>query len=141
MSTPQQFLLACDQWHEKAKAAPLLVIRETIQEINNEIIANTPVDTGFLRASYFASVGALPSGEGGAGSAAAVNGLAATLQPGQTYYMGNVARYARRLEYGFVGTDSLGRTYNQRGRFFMSSVLARAAAIANAVAARVGARL
>jgi hypothetical protein len=27
--------------------------------------------------------------------------------------------YARRLNYGFTGTDSLGRQYNQRGYFFV----------------------
>lgn len=31
-------------------------------------------------------------------------------------YLGYQAVYARRLNYGFTGTDSLGRTYNQSGR-------------------------
>lgn len=30
------------------------------------------------------------------------------------------APYARRIEAGFTGTDSLGRTYNQAGRYFIS---------------------
>jgi phage gpG-like protein len=28
--------------------------------------------------------------------------------------------YARRQEFGFVGTDRLGRTYNQPGRYYMT---------------------
>lgn len=35
---------------------------------------------------------------------------------GGTVTVGTEEPYGRRLEFGFVGTDSLGRTYNQRPR-------------------------
>lgn len=38
---------------------------------------------------------------------------------GDTIYLGFQAAYALRMEYGFVGQDSLGRNYNQRGFGFV----------------------
>lgn len=142
MTTPQRFLLTVDSWVEKAKAAPMAVIRETVQDLNNEIIANTPVVTGNLRGSYFAAVNSIPSGAGTAGrvSSVAINALAANLNPGDVYFMGNTAAYARRIEYGFVGADSLGRQYNQQGRFYMRRALERVDEIAAAAAARIASR-
>jgi len=154
--TPEQFMLDIDAWTEKAKAAPMLVIRETIQDLNNEIVTTSPgpgnstnknprpgEPTGFLRGSYFADVNTVPSGTGSIGrnSTAAVNAVAVLFQPGQTYVMGNTAKYARRLEYGFVGEDSLGRTYNQSGRYWVRGVLNRASVIAMEAATRVAGKL
>lgn len=42
------------------------------------------------------------------------------LQLGDTMKFSWTAPHARRIEYGFTGTDSLGRTYNQPGRFFVT---------------------
>lgn len=141
MTGTAQFVLSVDKWVEKAKAAPMLVIKETIQDINNEIVVNTPVLTGYLRGSYFAAVGQMPAGQGSPGrGVAAANAVAATLKAGDVYYFGNTAKYARRLELGFVGVDSLGRSYNQMGRFYMRDVLARASDIAMAAANRVAAQ-
>lgn len=139
MDNSEAFKRVVLDWVAKAKAAPIVVARETIQDMNNEIVATTPVDTGFLRASYYAAVNEIPSGEGGAGTSA-INAPLVTLNPGDTYVMGNVAAYARRVELGFVGQDSLGRTYNQRGRFWIAAVVGRAAQIMEAAAARVLAR-
>ena len=36
-----------------------------------------------------------------------------------TIYLGFQAAYALRMEYGFIGQDSLGRTYNQSGNQFV----------------------
>lgn len=35
------------------------------------------------------------------------------------------AEHARRMELGYTGTDELGRTYNQPGRFFMTKAAER----------------
>lgn len=48
-----------------------------------------------------------------------VGAAAFNLRLGQTAYLGYQAVYTRRQNYGFVGTDSLGRTYNQPGAFFL----------------------
>lgn len=39
-------------------------------------------------------------------------------------YLGWQAAYARRVNYGFTGEDSLGRTYNQSGSGFAESISA-----------------
>lgn len=82
-----------------------------------------PVDTGFLRASFRLTKGAPAPIAGSTGSttydAGAVSVVIAGLQIGETVYGSYTAAYARRLNYGFVGEDSLGRTYNQRGYYFV----------------------
>ena len=52
--------------------------------------------------------------------AAVVSGL----KLGEVFMMRNNAVYAMRIEYGFVGTDSLGRHYNQQGRYFVTQNVA-----------------
>jgi len=41
------------------------------------------------------------------------------------------------LNYGFVGTDSLGRNYNQSGRAFLEANIARAPQLMQKVATRL----
>lgn len=64
----------------------------------------------------------------------------ANIRPGEPIYIGWQARYARRQNYGFVGTDSLGRTYNQSGYGFAEAVAAQWPQIVRAEAAKLGAR-
>lgn len=143
--SPDQFMVSIDRWTEKAKLAPMVVVKETVQTMNNEIVEGTPVKSGFLRGSYFAALNRIPFGQGspglGGASSAAINAVVGQIKPGDTYIMGNTASYSRRVELGFVGIDSLGRRYIQRGRYFMRSVLARANLIAEAAAARVAAQM
>lgn len=127
------------EWTQKALDRAMDAVRLAIQNMNNEIVVATPVDTGFMRSSYFASVNVIPSGQGGAGTAA-INAVAMALKPGDIYYLGNVAVYARRVEYGYAGTDSLGRTYNQPGRFWMANVVDRASIFLSEAAQEVAGR-
>lgn len=121
----ENFLKAVVEWTERGATDKLLdVAREAIQAMNAEIVQNTPVDTGFLRSSYFASLNEIPSGPAGAGTVA-INVPLTELKVGDVYYLGNTAVYARRVEMGFVGTDSLGRYYNQVGRFWIANVVDR----------------
>lgn len=85
-----------------------------------------PVDTGFLRASFRLTKGAPapidtsnPSRPSVAYNPDGPSVVIAGLQIGETVYGSYTAAYARRLNYGFVGEDSLGRTYNQRGYYFV----------------------
>lgn len=64
----------------------------------------------------------------------------ANIKPGDTIYIGWQAKYSRRLNYGFVGTDSLGRAYNQAGYGFAEAAAAQWPAIVAAQAAKLGAR-
>lgn len=44
---------------------------------------------------------------------------------GQTVWIGFQAAYSARVNYGFVGQDSLGRLYNQAGRAFIEAAQQR----------------
>ena len=133
-----RFSLDVKNWSERAKRNLAAVHTITFFDASTEIVARTPLKTGFLRASWFASVNAPPAGPAGASNAtASVATAAATFRLGDTLYFGNTAAYARRLEEGFVGVDSLGRSYNQIGRFWVRGVLAGIQAIGNSAAARV----
>jgi hypothetical protein len=95
------------------------------------VVLATPVDTGFLRGSWQPSVGAVQVADSAsvgldAGGAAAISQISlavAGMKTGDVFHMRNNAAYARRLEYGFVGQDSLGRTYNQAGRYYVSDTI------------------
>lgn len=146
--TPKQFALDVAKFAEQAKANLRLTMIETIQDINEQIVVRSPGPpgkdgkaTGFLRGSWHAALNHVPTGRGQAGviPTSRLNLVAAQIQPGDVYFLGNTAKYARRLEYGFVGTDSLGRTYNQVGRYWVQGVMNRASAICLAAAKRVAA--
>ncbi len=64
----------------------------------------------------------------------------ANIKPGDTIYIGWQAKYSRRQNYGFVGTDSLGRNYNQAGYGFAEATAAKWPAIVAAEAKRIGGR-
>jgi len=53
-----------------------------------------------------------------------IGSVTASLTTDQTVWLGYQAIYARRQNYGFVGEDSLGRTYNQEGAHFVEAAVA-----------------
>lgn len=147
--TPRQFHLDIVAWCNKVNADIRATYIETIQDINEQIVVRSPGPpgkngkaTGFLRGSWHAALNHVPTGRGarGVNPTSRLNFVAAQIQIGDVYYLGNTAKYARRLEYGFVGTDSLGRTFNQAGRFWVQGVMNQATAIAREAAIRVGAK-
>lgn len=79
----------------------------------------TPVRTGRLRAAWTISLTAEPTREGNTDLARTLQDLRA----GEPYYIVNPTVYAMRIEYGFVGTDSLGRHYNEKGRHMMEQTI------------------
>lgn len=141
MNEFDNFAAVVETWANKAKVATLDVVIEMIGIVNATLLSEWPVETGFSRASWFASLDAPPSGQAGMGGGGAqLEMVASQLTIGRTYYLGNTAAYARRLELGFVGTDSLGRQYNQQGRFVLRRTMERAPQIAEAAARNVAAR-
>lgn len=64
----------------------------------------------------------------------------ANIKPGEPVYIGWTAGYARRQNYGFVGTDSLGRVYNQSGYGFAEAAAAKWPAIVKMQADRLAKR-
>lgn len=64
----------------------------------------------------------------------------AAIKPGDTVFVGWQAAYSRRMNYGFVGTDSLGRVYNQSGFAFAEATAAKWPAIVQEQAQKMGGR-
>lgn len=141
-----EFSLDIEKFVERTKGRLEEFTVEFIQDLNEAIIRGTPVDTGNLRASWWAALNGRPpalgggSDKSGATTIARLNLTAATIRLGDVYYMTNGAAYAMRVEFGFTGKDSLGRYYDQKPRAFVRGVMGRAQSIAARAADRVGRR-
>lgn len=115
-------------WTEKAKRNTRLVFVNAVQMMARELSETTgtgglvPYDTGNLRRSFMASTSSLPAVrpdvEFNDDPMGSITLTIAGLKIGDTVYLGWQAAYAMRLNYGFTGQDSFGRTYNQAGLLF-----------------------
>ena len=92
-----------------------------------------PVKTSFLRNSLVSELNGSKVAEG----PESFTLVAAQIEPGDTARFAYTAAYALRMELGFVGQDSLGRTYNQSGRHFVEGAAAQWPAIVERNAARL----
>ncbi len=124
------------------------LLRNSIQELASEASktipngGNVPVKTGNLARSVVIDTKPPKVDDDGVIHKAAPDfslGVA-EIKPGDTVYIGWQARYSRRQNYGFVGDDSLGRTYNQAGYGFAEATAAQWPAIVIRQAAKMGAR-
>lgn len=84
-----------------------------------------PFDTGNLARSQLASTQGMPKNAPGPFAGSNVGAVVATLRPDQAIWLAFQAAYARRMNYGFVGADSLGRVYNQSGNHFVEGAIAK----------------
>ncbi len=121
-----EFKVGMAKFAEVAKGRLQQFFTEFSQDISGAVKEATPVRTGFLRNSWHVTI----NGE----DAASVSGL----KVGDIFGYVNTAVYGPRVEYGFVGTDSLGRKYNQAPRAFVRDTVARADAIAAETLATMG---
>lgn len=132
------FSVQVTEWVNKAKDKANAVFRGIAEEALGRVKELTPVKTGYLRANF---VDVLNPIEIPSPTASPPVGLAISrAKIGDTIYIVNPVRYARRIEYGFVGRDSLGRLYNQKGRFMVTQTVAEMEAIATRVAERMARR-
>lgn len=121
-------------WVRQTQLRQEAVRKESVQRLVDamqEPVAkggHLPVDTGFLRASLRAVIGdqmpamlETPKKKGGSYqfNEGEITGVIANAKFSDVITLAYTAAYARRLEYGFTGTDSLGRHYNQKGRGFV----------------------
>lgn len=95
-----------------------MVMRTSVQKLTAGVEDGTPKKTGNAFRSWLGSTTAMPpvrpdvdEFDNTAATEVAIMGLDA----GDTFYLGAQAAYMARLNYGFTGTDALGRTYNQAG--------------------------
>jgi hypothetical protein len=134
MSTESlSFAAQVSEWAKAEQERQEAVFQTAAQEVANEVRTpvaaggRMPIDTGNLRRSLMASTSAMPTIQEGKTEFqdSGIEMIIAGAELGETVYLGFQAAYAARMNYGFVGTDSLGRTYNQTGYGFVDAVAQR----------------
>lgn len=118
------------KWASQSKER-MTAVRQRSVELLGEEMAKTkpqggrvPFQTGNLARSLLASTSGMPKASDGLYSGSNVGAVAATLAIDQPVWLGYQANYARRMNYGFVGADALGRVYNQPGHYFVEGAIA-----------------
>lgn len=112
-----------DKWNADVWAKADRVVRRTMQRVINTSQTpkakggKMPVLDGFLRKSLQSSVNGGSGLTGEASHIAVIAGMKAT----DTAEFGWTMAYARRQNYGFIGTDKAGRTYAQEGNHFLEA--------------------
>lgn len=147
VGTTRGFLQSINTWAKETEERSTEVFQEGVKDFYDEMYANTPVDTGNLRNSLVIGKNGsaeveFPTGPGYSNSGAAESyAVADSLELGDRAVLSYRATYARRLNLGFTGFDSLGRYYAQPGRFWIEAVGARYRAIMRAAATRYRMRM
>ncbi|WP_435170824.1 hypothetical protein [Falsirhodobacter sp. 1013] len=125
------FAATISAWAAATKQRQTAVFRSSAQRVANEVRQTVneggrmPIKTGNLRRSLLASTTALPTvstAKDFSDQSGEITLTIGTAELGQTVYLGFQAAYARRLNNGFVGEDSKGRSYNQEGYHFIEGV-------------------
>ena len=118
------------EWAKQSEARLTAVYRRSFELLGEEMATTVPeggrvpFKTGNLARSVLASKDGLPEATSGPPRGSNVGLVAATLKMDETAWIGYQAVYARRMNYGFVGADSLGRVYNQEGFHFIEYAIA-----------------
>ncbi|MGR9253287.1 hypothetical protein [Rhizobium leguminosarum] len=127
------FAAQVSEWAKSEMERSKAVFQTAAQEVANEVRTpvaeggRMPLKTGNLRRSLMASTADMPRIQEGKTtfSDSGIEMVIAGAELGSTIYLGFQAAYAARMNYGFVGTDSLGRTFNQTGYGFVDAVAQR----------------
>lgn len=126
------FASLLSDWAQETEDRMTAVYRRSVELLAEEMTrtkangGRVPVDTGNLYKSLLAVKGVnLPPTAPGPFSGGDVGAVTATLKYGEPIVLAYQARYAARMEFGFVGADSLGRRYNQSGNYFMTGAIAK----------------
>lgn len=132
-----EFSIAIDEWVRRARERTDAAVQATALDAVNTVKALTPVKTGFLRANWtvIRNNDPIPM----PGRVERPEDVIARIRAGDRILIVNPVVYAARIEYGFVGQDSAGRTFDQKGRAMMQQTIAKLPDIARRAAARVAA--
>lgn len=130
-----EFSLQVEQWVALAKARSDAAFQATALDAVNTVKSLTPVDTGFLRANWtvIRNNDPIPM----PGRVERPEDVIAQIRVGDRIVIVNPVVYAARVEFGFVGQDKLGRTYDQKGAGMMAQTIAQLPEIARRAVARV----
>lgn len=118
------------QWAEEQQENILAVFQRAIVLLAAELIrtkgdgGNLPKVTGNLARSLLAKIGGgVVISDAKDFAATDVGIVAATAVLGDEVMLGFQASYAKRMNFGFVGADSVGRVYNQSGNHFVERAI------------------
>lgn len=119
-------------WAQQTEARLTAVYRTSVDMLSEELTmprsmgGRIPIVTGNLRRSLLASTAGMPSvgAPDQRYSGSSVGLVTAGLKADQDVWLGFQANYALRVNYGFVGQDRLGRSYNQEGAHFLEAAVA-----------------
>lgn len=120
------FAAQLEAFRDKSVAQIEAVLSASVQDVVEEAQrpkaqgGRMPVDTAFLRNSLVSELNGAQMGQGAESYALTAEAMG----------IGDIARfawtaaYAKRLHFGFVGEDSMGRTYNQQGNYWIDGAAA-----------------
>ena len=101
------------------------MVYNQVRTTYNEAGGRLPIDNGDLRRSIVADASSMPEIKQGqtefSDQSASSLQILGSMELGTVSFIGVTAAYGPRMEYGFVGTDSLGRVYNQAGFGFIAA--------------------
>jgi len=132
-----------DQWTKKTEKRIDAVLKDATQSVvavaqqTKAKGGRMPVDTGNLRNSLQSSVAGGAMGEGASSHIL----VAPLMKGGDLATFTWTAEYARRVNNGFTGEDSLGRNYSQVGAHFVEGAVDQWPAIVRASIAKAKARV
>jgi hypothetical protein len=137
MAELHSFAASISEWAKNELGAAEAIFQTAAQTVAHEVVkpladgGNMPVQTGNLRRSLMASTAEMPTVKADQTTFrdSGIELVIAGAELGSTVFLGFQAAYAARVNFGFVGTDSLGRVYNQTGRAFVDKVAQRWPAI------------
>lgn len=122
------FAATISEWGQTELDRMLAIFQTSAEMIFNDMTepgGRVPRVSGNLARSVIASTEMMPTIKPEAqdypDTSAESIGVILGVDLGETVYIGFQAAYAARVNYGFVGTDSLGRLYNQMGRGFVEA--------------------
>jgi hypothetical protein len=135
------FRRSLGEWSRKVSDLTPLA-RVACQDLAEKVVDGTRIDTGFLVANWQPALDAPDLSEveglGNGYAQSRIGVVVAQIKAGDVFYYTNNAAYARRMEHGFVGYDSLGRYYNQKGDHNVIGAVAQWTLIVNEAAVKLG---
>lgn len=118
------------KWAQETEARMTAVYRLSVELLAEEMSTTragggkVPIQTGNLARSVLASTDGMPKTTETIPAGSTVGVVTSMLKLNQPVWLGYQAAYARRVNYGFVGADKLGRVYNQSGAHFLEYSIA-----------------
>ncbi|WOC14978.1 hypothetical protein [Pseudochrobactrum sp. MP213Fo] len=109
-----EFTTQVNAWCDLVLRRYLVVLRTATQFMVEAVQDDTPVISGILKASMAVTLNdPIPMDQDAA--TPDMNVALGSVAIGDTLYATYTAEYAARIEYGYTGSDRLGREYDQKG--------------------------